>query len=216
MTRHQHDTDKADLRSRLRAARAALDPVDRQDQSRALAQAVLTYLRDRGPDAAADGGRGRTIAAYLGVDPEPHTAPLLSALDALGLDVVVPVCEPSYQLSWAAWSPGVALRRSVRAPVREPEGPRRTFRDLPGVALVVVPALGVDRAGQRIGQGGGYYDRFLAQHPSGPEAVPRLGMVFRSEVLPAGTIPAEPHDQPLDGVFTPDGVLCFNTAARPV
>lgn len=169
------------------------------------------------PSRPGTAGRRPTVAAYLGVAPEPETAPLLEDLHRLGFGVVVPVCEPAYQLSWATWLPGVALQRSVRAPVEEPTGPRHPFDEVPDVGLILVPALGIDRSGHRIGQGGGYYDRFLAHHPvDGPGAIPRLGVVYRSEVLPEGTIPAESYDQPLTGAFTPDGLLHFGADARSV
>jgi 5-formyltetrahydrofolate cyclo-ligase len=101
--------------------------------------------------------------------------------------------------------------------VDEPVGPRRPFEEVPAVCLILVPALAVDRSGQRLGQGGGYYDRFLAQHPAdSPGAPPRLGVVYRSELLPAGAIPAEPFDQRLGGVFTADGLQRFEAVAGPV
>ncbi|MBG6223852.1 5-formyltetrahydrofolate cyclo-ligase [Arthrobacter sp. CAN_A2] len=209
--------DKARLRRSLREARAALDPLDRQDQSRALARSVTQYLERTTAPTGGTPSRHATIAAYLGVDPEPGTAPLLGELHRLGFGVVVPVCERGYQLSWTTWAPGVALERSVRAPVFEPVGARRSFEELQDVALVLVPALAVDRSGHRIGQGGGYYDRFLARHPLGrPGAVPRLGAVYRSEILPAGAVPVEPCDQPLQGTFTADGLLGFEARRPPV
>ncbi len=209
------DTGKRLLRASLRAARSALDPADRRDQAQAITDAVVHYATGALTPSRA-GGRP-SIAAYLGRDSEPATADLLQELHARGFGVVVPVCEPEYQLSWVSWVPGVALRRSVRAPVDEPVGPRRPFADVPSVGLILVPALAVDRSGQRLGQGGGYYDRFLAQHPAdSPGAPPRLGVVYRTELLPAGALPAEPFDQLLGGAFTADGLQRFEAVARPV
>ncbi|MHA7279045.1 5-formyltetrahydrofolate cyclo-ligase [Arthrobacter sp. MDT2-2] len=217
MTPPTRDTEKARLRASLRSARGALDPTDRQDQSRALAGVVVEYVRSLPSAPSGTPRQGPTVAAYLGVDPEPDTAPLLEELHGLGFGVVVPVCEPEYQLSWASWLPGIPLQRSVRAPVHEPTGARSSFDEVPDVAVILVPALAVDGSGHRLGQGGGYYDRFLARYPLGaPGAVPRLGVVYRPEVLPAGTIPSGPHDQPLGGVFTPDGLLRFGTAGSSV
>lgn len=225
MTPSSRDTEKARLRAALRAARAGMAPADRQDQSEALGQAVVEYLTRRsapgGPAGLRPDPSGQAeqpvIAAYLGVDPEPDTLPLLAELHSLGFGVVVPICEPDYRLSWADWAPGVALRRSVRAPVDEPVGPRRPFDHVAEVRLILVPALAVDATGHRVGQGGGYYDRFLARLPiDGPGAVDRLAVVYRSEVLPAGAIPAEPHDQVLAGAVTADGLLRFGRPGRPV
>lgn len=193
-----------------------MSPGERRDQSSALARHVVEHLQAVGaPPPGAPDGRG-IIAAYLGVDPEPDTEPLLEHLHSLGFGVLLPVCEPAYRLSWVDWTPGVVLRKSVRAPVDEPVGPRRVFEDIPDVGLILVPALGVGTSGHRLGQGGGYYDRFLAGHPSGRGSIPRLGLVYRSELLPAAAVPVEPHDQPLDGVFTPDGLQVFGPGSPSV
>lgn len=192
-----------------------MSPEERNDQSAALRRMVVDHLR---PTVGTEGDCGTNeddaavgrpiVAAFLGVPPEPGTASLLEELHHLGFRIVLPVCEPEYRLSWTFWSPGAALERSVRAAVDEPSGPRLAFAELPRVALILVPALGVDRSGHRVGQGGGYYDRFLAEHPGGAaHAVPRVGMVYRSELLPAGTVPAEPWDQRVSAIFTPDGLV---------
>ncbi len=228
MTRSSRDTEKARLRSELRLARAALPPSDRVDQSEAIGRVVVEHVLGDHPGASSDPsppGRpaarrthpsgpapGPTIACYLGVDPEPDTVPLLTELHRLGYGIVVPICERAYQLTWAVWRPGILLERSVRAPVDEPTGPRLSFEEVSDVRLILVPALAVDGSGHRVGQGGGYYDRFLARYPGdAPGAVPRMGVVYRSEVLPVGSIPSEPHDQRLDGVFTADGLSAFGS-----
>ena len=64
-------------------------------------------------------------------------------------------------------------------------------------ALMLVPALAVDAAGYRLGWGGGYYDRYFAQHPVGC----RLGFVYGFQLVE--TTDPQPWDQPLDGVITP-------------
>lgn len=190
---------------------------ERRDQSTALGCVVVEYLGGSAAPSTGGATMQRMIAAYLGVDPEPGTEALLGELHHLGFGVVLPICEPDYWLSWTDWSPGTSLQRSVRAPVDEPVGPRRAFEDVPGVELILVPALGVDRSGHRVGQGGGYYDRFLSRHPQGEQgAVARLGFVYRAEILTAGAVPAEPHDQALDGAFTPDGLLLVGTEGPSV
>ena len=79
----------------------------------------------------------------------------------------------------------------------EPAGPP-LGRDAIGAAdLVLVPALAVDEAGRRLGQGGGSYDRALPR-----TTAPVVAVVFGDEVL--DTIPAERHDRPVDGVLTPE------------
>lgn len=155
------------------------------------------------------------VAAYLSVDPEPETHELLASLAARGYEVIVPICEPAYQLSWCSWSAETELRRSPRAPVLEPVGERRSFTDLLGgertVTLVLVPGLAVDRSGSRLGQGGGYYDRFLAQLRAADPSIPALAYVYDHELLPAGSLATTPLDMPLTGAFTPSGYQPLNT-----
>ena len=191
---------KEELRRTLRERRHQVSGQVRRTAAATLAERVLTWLQDAStPDAGC-------IAAYLSSPPEPGTDVLLPALIKGGYDVVVPVCEPQYQLSWVRWRPGVELARSPRAPLWEPVGERRHFTALVPFRLVLVPGLGMDVQGNRIGQGGGYYDRFLAQLVLEQPGTDRLGYLYDEEVLPAGSIEATPLDMPLHGAFTPSGL----------
>jgi 5-formyltetrahydrofolate cyclo-ligase len=66
-------------------------------------------------------------------------------------------------------------------------------------ALVLVPALGCDHQGFRLGYGGGYYDRFLARY-----SLPTLGICFSEFVFPE--LPRDAWDQPLGGIVTELGI----------
>jgi len=79
-----------------------------------------------------------------------------------------------------------------------------------GCAVVLVPALAIDRAGFRLGQGGGYYDRLLADVPRHADGGPLLvAVVHDDELLDA--LPHEPHDRPVDAVLTPTAYLPLPT-----
>ena len=82
----------------------------------------------------------------------------------------------------------------------EPVGPRLGPTAIGTADVVVLPALGVDRRGVRLGRGGGYYDRAL-QHVR-PDAV-LVAVVFDDELL--DELPAEPHDRLVTAVVTPSG-----------
>ncbi|SDH41211.1 5-formyltetrahydrofolate cyclo-ligase [Arthrobacter subterraneus] len=189
---------KEELRQTLRERRRRLSGQEQHTAAAALANQVLRWLQ-----AAPDTG---CIAAYLSVPPEPGTGELLPALTAAGYDVVVPVCEAQYQMSWVSWKPGVELAKSPRAPLWEPVGERRHFTAVMPFRLVLVPGLGMDVRGNRIGQGGGYYDRFLAQLRLEQPDADRLGYVYDEELLAPGIIETTPLDMPLNGVFTPSGL----------
>jgi 5-formyltetrahydrofolate cyclo-ligase len=191
---------KEELRRTLRQRRRQVSGQEQLAAAAALAERVLTWL-----EADTAGGAG-CIAAYLSAPPEPGTDVLLPTLVKAGYDVVVPVCEPQYQLSWARWTPDVKLEKSPRAPLWEPVGERRHFTALMPFRLVLVPGLGMDEQGNRIGQGGGYYDRFLAQLALEQPDADRLGYLYDEEVLPVGSVEATPLDMPLHGAFTPSGL----------
>ncbi len=73
--------------------------------------------------------------------------------------------------------------------------------------LILVPALAVDKVGNRLGKGKGYYDRALAA----VSGIPKYAVVFDSEVLPA--IPAESHDVWMTGAVTPTAIHHFRASA---
>ena len=192
---------KAEIRARHRARRAATDPTQRDAVGAALAThgaAWAEQLTDGTPS---------TFCAYLGVAPEPPTLALISELHRRGHTVLLPVCEPGRQLSWTHWSPGVEFVRSRYAPVLEPAGPRLGIGIMASVAALFIPATAVDRDGNRIGQGGGYYDVLLGSLAGDGLDIPFAAVVFDSEVLPAGSIPAEDFDRRVPAALTPSGLI---------
>lgn len=163
---------------------------------------LWAWLGPRVAAATAD-GTAPVVATVLPMATEPDTGGLRTRLLAAGARVLVPVIEPERRLSWASWHPGVATARAANAPVDEPVGERLGTDALAAATAVVMPALAVAEDGMRLGQGGGYYDRFLAELP---RSVPTVALVFEDELLPAGAIPAEPTDRPVDGVVTAAGL----------
>ncbi|SFT40951.1 5-formyltetrahydrofolate cyclo-ligase [Arthrobacter sp. ov118] len=201
---------KDEIRSSHRARRAALPGAAIDAAAAGIARHGLGWA-----SGLAGGGRG-TFAAYLGVDAEPPTLPLLSALDAAGHRVLLPVCEPGLELSWVYWTPESGYARSRFAPIQEPVGERHGTAVMLDATAIFLPATAVDFSGNRIGQGGGYYDKFLAalaglSGPSGGAsdagALPTAAVVYDTEVLPAGSIPAEAFDRKVDAALTPDGIV---------
>jgi len=199
---------KDDIRSRHRARRAALTQADLDAAGTAIAGHGAAWA-----SAVADGGQG-TFAAYLGVGSEPPTRALLAALHDAGHRVLLPVCEPELALSWVYWTPASGFARSRYAPIQEPVGERLGTSVMLGATGIFLPATALDGSGNRIGQGGGYYDKFLAAlaglswgRPV-PEAgpLPTAAIVYDGEVLPAGSIPAEPFDRKVAAGLTPGGL----------
>lgn len=185
---------KAALRRSARDARAALSSAARADAARRVAAHLLAR-----PDLVPAGA----VAGYWPIRDELDCRPVLMTLLAEGRDVLLPVVAArDAALEFRLWAPDVPL---------EPSG----FGTLapsalaPQVApdLILVPLLGFDARGTRLGYGGGYYDRTLAALPHRPRLV---GLAFAAQELAA--IPRDRHDFPLDAVVTEDGVRIFDEA----
>jgi 5-formyltetrahydrofolate cyclo-ligase len=174
------------LRAELVAARSRRDAAALAAAGAALADAGSAAWRDRG-----------CVAAYASVGDEPPTRALLDALLAAGVVVLLPVIAGA-DLRWAPYTGWDAL---VSGPLGIPQ-PQADTAPSPGLcdaAVVVVPALAVDRHGHRLGKGGGYYDRALASVD--PDTV--VAVVFDDEIF--DDVPAEPHDRTVGAALTPGG-----------
>ena len=79
-----------------------------------------------------------------------------------------------------------------------------------GADVVLVPALAVDRDGARLGQGGGYYDRFIASLDRLASRPVLLATVYAHELVPAGTFEYDALDRRVDGAVTADGFTWFS------
>ncbi|MCU1516954.1 MAG: 5-formyltetrahydrofolate cyclo-ligase [Pseudarthrobacter sp.] len=194
-------TAKEVIRASHRAARAALDPARLEAAGAGIARHGLAWA-----EGISD-GTPSTFCVYLGVGFEPPTVPLISALHASGHRVLLPVCEPGRNLAWVYWTPDAGLVRSRYAPILEPAGTRHGLDVAAGATALFMPATAVDRGGNRIGQGGGYYDVFLSALARTGQDLPSAAIVYDAEVLPAGSIPAEEFDRRVEAVLTPSGLI---------
>jgi 5-formyltetrahydrofolate cyclo-ligase len=201
---------KEEIRSGHRIRRAALAQAALAAAGSGIARHGLAWA------TGLAGGTPSTFAAYLGVGSEPPTLPLLAALHHAGHRVLLPVCEPGLQLSWVYWTPQSEFVRSRYAPIQEPAGERQRTEIMQHTSGIFLPATAVDRSGNRIGQGGGYYDVFLAAltamlpelaRPNDDGPVPTAAIVYDAEVLPAGSIPAESFDRKVSCALTPGGLI---------
>lgn len=186
------------LRKTLRARR--------RDQPQALrVQAALSAAAALASHPAAR--NARRIAAFVAVDAELDPGPFVAAVREAGRQIYLPVLGPRPGcLSFVRSEAGDPL-----APNRYgiPEPPPGASVDPKFLDLVLVPLVGFDDAGNRLGMGAGYYDRTFAfrrgrRHWLGP-----LLIGFAYECQRVDTLPDMPWDIPLDGVVTEDGVQMF-------
>ena len=135
------------------------------------------------------------VAGYFPVHGEADPLVLLAALVRRGHEVALPfVRGKDAPLGFRRWRPGDPL--TVGA-YRIPEPHPRLPEIVPGVVLV--PGLWFDRAGTRLGYGGGFYDRTLAALRRGRQ-ITAIGLAH--DGLTGGHLPGEAHDAPLDWVVT--------------
>jgi 5-formyltetrahydrofolate cyclo-ligase len=107
----------------------------------------------------------------------------------------VPVLRPQSRMVWVALRPATRLR-PARFGLREPR-PTRPRSFTRALRLMIVPLVGYDHRGTRLGAGGGYYDRV----PERPHHRPlRLGYAYALQGLP--TLPRAPWDIPLRRIAT--------------
>jgi 5-formyltetrahydrofolate cyclo-ligase len=179
---------KADLRQRVLAARAAMPESERAAAGRLNRDHVLEM-----PQVSAAG----TIAVYYSIGTEPGTHSLIFALWKRGSYVILPILLPDGDLDWASYEGPDSLAPGPRG-LLQPTEPVRGPATVARADVVLVPALAVDAAGNRLGRGGGSYDRALAR-VSGQ--VPTIALLYDGELLPG--VPADPHDRPVRAVATP-------------
>ncbi len=175
---------KETLRQALRLKRGEISPEQYAAWSTEITKRLLEILRPF-----------QTILVYVSKPPEVDTQPLIAALLEEGKDVIVPIiqCEDcSLRLSYIR-TPDVLVPGTFSVP--EPLG-NEIPADPAKIEVALIPLLGFDAGGNRIGYGAGYYDRFLAQHTH----FPTVGVAFA--VQECDYIPHERTDQTLDAVVT--------------
>jgi len=179
---------KAALRRQIVAARARLGDAERAEAGHRLRDAVLAL-----PETQMAG----TAAAYYSVGTEPDTRGLVYALWKRGTYVLLPLLLPGGDLDWASYEGPDSLVPGPRG-LLQPAEPPRGVAAVASADLVVVPALGADRRGVRLGRGGGCYDRALAR--VGP-AVPTIALLYDGELL--DEVPSGPLDLPVRMIAQP-------------
>jgi len=142
-----------------------------------------------------------TVASYFSYGVEPSTTEINQALLKAGKRLLLPRVNGEV-LEWIEWQ-GDKSQLRVTKNLSEPIGMPVT--DLDSIDVIVVPALHIDQNGYRLGQGGGYYDRALANLPGW-----KIGLVHAGE-LSSQDLPREAHDIALDAAATPSIIVRFKS-----
>lgn len=185
--------DKAALRARMRARRAALAADDARHT--ALSQALQRHLLN-----SRLWRESPVVMLYCAVRGEVQSSLLLDDAWASGKRVLLPRCRPGgHGVMDAVLCSGPDTLIPSKLGIPEPTG-EAALPYLAREALVVTPGLAFDREGYRLGYGGGYYDRWL--HGGTRCAV---GLVFTEHLLER--LPRQAWDQPVNALCTEEGLL---------
>ena len=190
-----NSNDPQQLRRRMRRARRALSPQQQQSAAQALARHVASHGVFQ---------RSQRIALYLAVQGEMAVTALIERAWAAGKETYLPVLMPyRYNRMWfAPYRPGQKMVAN-RFGIPEPAVPVCEMINPRALDLVLVPLVAFDRQGQRLGMGGGYYDRTFAflRHRRHWQRPLLLGSAYEFQCVPDG-LRANPWDVPLAGVAT--------------
>jgi 5-formyltetrahydrofolate cyclo-ligase len=178
---------KADARMLMRAERAAIEP---RDSALKLIENFPLHLARLSP-----------VAGYWPVGGEIDDRPLLAALAKAGRVVALPRMEsrngPARFLAWRG-------NEVLSADAFGVPSPPADGADL-NPRLFLVPLLAFDRAGARLGQGGGHYDRIISLYRA--HGAIAVGLAYAEQEM--GQVPTGPHDAHLDWVITPtEAIRC--------
>ena len=188
--------DKEQLRRKLQKCLLAIPSEQRSEKSRKACRNLVSTPQFQSASA---------VMLYLSLPHEVDTSEAILYAWQLGKIVTVP------KISW---------QQRHMIPVRinsletgfstEVAGLRNPVTGVPvsfeEIDLVVAPALGFDRRGNRLGRGGSYYDRFFANEEL---KASRCGFAFAEQMV--DSVPVTEHDEPMDFLVTDEKVMYFNS-----
>jgi 5-formyltetrahydrofolate cyclo-ligase len=184
--------DKAQLRRKLQNRLLAIPSEQRNEKSRKACRNLLSISQFQSAS---------TIMMYLSLPHEADTSEAILHAWQLGKVVAVP------KISWQQRHMMPVQIHSLETGFStSSSGLRNPVAGLPmpfeEIDLVVTPALGFDRKGNRLGRGGSYYDRFFANAKLNAS---RCGFGFAEQIIE--TIPVTEHDEPVDFLVTDEEII---------
>jgi 5-formyltetrahydrofolate cyclo-ligase len=151
-------------------------------------------------------GKG-IYAAYLPIRSELSPLPLVAALADRGIVTAMPVTPPpGNPLTFYRWAPGMRLDDGPYGTKQPPLSSERVIPD-----VILAPMLAFDAGCWRLGYGGGFYDRSIAELRESGHEVVAIGIAFGRQQV--DKVPTGSYDMPLDAVWTPDGVVWRDATA---
>ena len=180
---------KSSIRHILRQRKDSMSKEIRREKSEGICCHLMNQIRD-----------GETVMVYTSKEKEVNTTSLINSLIKQGNPVIVPVIvkeDVSLRLSYLK---DLSSLVPSTFGVPEPIG-----NEIPAsgedVDTIILPMLGFDRTGRRIGYGAGYYDRFLAKH----KKLRKIGIAFSCQEFE--NLPTDEYDISMDYIITEEGIV---------
>jgi len=190
---------KSSLRMALRTRRKRISHSSRQILDMAINQHLLEFI---------DGHQPKTIAAFWPFDGEPDLLPALGQASRQGVQLTLPVIRQDgsgRSIIFRHWSPEQEMTKNHFG-IPEPCGTHEAL--IVDIDLILMPMVGWDESGRRLGMGAGYYDRAL--EPLALKSAPlRMGVAYQAQKT--NNIPDDPWDIRLHHVLSESG--CHNCPA---
>ncbi len=195
-TSHKFLASRQQLRKMLRERRRALGSNAQQQAATAVGQQLLAILA----------GPARRIAGYLANDGEIALGPTLTACHQQGIAVSLPVIHPftGKHLLFQHYTRQTPMTHN-RFGICEPALDSTQVRLLAEHDMLLMPLVGFDANGNRLGMGGGFYDRTLAHVHRLHKRPQLIGLAHDCQQVDA--LPVQPWDIPLDRIVTPSQII---------
>ena len=196
------DLEEEDAKQLLRAAvrehRRQRSEKSRQDLSQLWISTVLDFLGD-----------AKTVAGFVSTEFEPQTFDLCTMIADSGKQLLLPKLGPGLTRSWGFFGGRDDLTQMAPGRPPEPTGPAFDNEVLASVDALIMPALLVSRFGERLGQGGGWYDRALKAAKPGT----RIGAMIYPEEYVDFRLPQNDLDMLIPYVLLPKQIITTTIAA---
>lgn len=150
-----------------------------------------------------------TIALYLSNPTEPPTHYTIKKLTQKGHTIILPICQKNKTLNWAKYTQKTHFIPSKYTPTLEPQTNQTNQTTLNKAEIILVPALAIDYQGNRLGQGGGFYDKALSQINNSEKKI--FGIIFNTEYFPQTTLPHDTQDIKVQGIITEKKIVLCET-----
>lgn len=195
--REDSQARQRDIRFHALASRSRISDANRELRALQAGTHAVALLKEW--------GRLSTVGLYQAIGSELSTTPLTEMLWAQGARTLTCMMADR-TLDFAEFAEHTHWRHADFG-VREPEGALTV--PLGRIDAVIVPGVALDRAGNRIGYGQGWYDRTLQTVLDGPL---RIGYIYDEQLV--DSIPPQPHDVAMDAIVTPSTVIRCSQRAK--